>query len=342
MLGAVLDKRPKLAVVRSTSRRLTGPLRNTKHNAPPSAALGSEALVVAHRGASLVRAEHTVDAYAAAIASAADGLECDVRLTRDGHLVCVHDRTVNRTSNGTGTVSELDLARLQQLDFSSWRRDWPKSGDDLLTDSYLTDSYLADSYLAGVSPDRDAAGGVLTLETLLGMVADAGRPLRLLVETKHPTRYAGLVEKELVQTLHRFGYGAAARGPVAGARRSRAAAAQAGTDRRGSVAVMSFASIALRRIRLLDPSLDTVLIQERLLPVLREGWLPAGTHIVAVSVGVLRRDPDLVARHHRRGHAVYTFTVDDPDDMDFVLDLGVAAVISNDPQRAVEVRAGRL
>ncbi len=330
MLSSVLDKRPKLAVVRSTSRRLTGPLRSTKRDTTPPAALGSEALVVAHRGASLARAEHTVDAYAAAIASAADGLECDVRLTRDGHLVCVHDRTVNRTSNGTGTVSELDLARLQELDFSSWRRDWPASGDDLLPDSYLTDAYLA-----GVSPDRDAGGGVLTLETLLGMVADAGRPLRLLVETKHPTRYAGLVEKELVQTLHRFGYGAAARG--AGARA--AAGSEAG---HGSVAVMSFASIALRRIRLLDPSLDTVLIQERLLPVLREGWLPAGTDIVALSLDVLHRDPDLVARHHRRGHAVYTFTVDEPDDMDFVLDLGVSAVISNDPQRAVEVRAGRL
>lgn len=337
MLSGVLDKRPKLAVVRSTSRRLTGPLRSTKRDTTPPAAVGSEALVVAHRGASLARAEHTVDAYAAAIASAADGLECDVRLTRDGHLVCVHDRTVNRTSNGTGTVSELDLARLQELDFSSWRRDWPESGDDLLPDSYLTDAYLA-----GVSPDRDAGGGVLTLETLLGMVADAGRPLRLLVETKHPTRYAGLVEKELVQTLHRFGYGAAARGPGAGTRKPRAAAARGETDRRGSVAVMSFASIALRRIRLLDPSLDTVLIQERLLPVLREGWLPAGTDIVAISLAVLRRDPDLVARHHRRGHAVYTFTVDEPDDMDFVLDLGVAAVISNDPQRAVEVRAGRL
>ena len=47
---------------------------------------------------------------------------------------------------------------------------------------------------------------MLTLETLLSVVADAGRPLRLLIETKHPTRYGGLVEKELVRLLRRFGW----------------------------------------------------------------------------------------------------------------------------------------
>lgn len=290
-----------------------------------AAAAGKQALVVAHRGASLARAEHTVDAYTAAIASAADGLECDVRLTRDEHLVCVHDRSVDRTSNGTGNVSELDLAGLQALDFSSWREAWPESADDLLPDN---------AYLADVLPERDAGGGVLTLETLLGMVADAGRPLRLLVETKHPTRYAGLVEKQLVQTLHRFGYGAAAGGPGSSARTA--------TATRGSVAVMSFASIALRRVRLLDPTLDTVLLQERLLPVRREGRLPSGTEIAGINLTALRRDPGFVARAHHRGHAVYVWTVDDPDDIDFVLDLGVEAVISNDPKLALEVRAGRL
>ena len=54
-------------------------------------------LVVAHRGASTHRAEHTLAAYALALEQGAQGLECDVRLTRDGHLVCVHDRTVDRT-----------------------------------------------------------------------------------------------------------------------------------------------------------------------------------------------------------------------------------------------------
>ncbi|WP_301182441.1 glycerophosphodiester phosphodiesterase family protein, partial [Nocardia farcinica] len=63
--------------------------------------------VVAHRGASGTRPEHTLAAYEQALEEGADGVECDVRLTRDGHLVCVHDRTVDRTSSGTGLVSEM-------------------------------------------------------------------------------------------------------------------------------------------------------------------------------------------------------------------------------------------
>ncbi len=212
-------------------------------------------LVVAHRGASSTVAEHTLGAYTSAIESGADALECDVRLTRDGHLVCVHDRTVDRTSDGRGVVSELDLARLQALDFASWHDKWPDAADDLLHD---------EPYLAGVAPDRiDAKGQVLRLETLLELVRDADRSVRMLIETKHPTRYGGLVEKELVRVLARFGW-----------------AGEPGPDRRrqpdeaARVIVMSFAPTALRRIRLLAPELPTVLLMDRLLPGRREAILP--------------------------------------------------------------------
>ncbi len=77
--------------------------------------------VIAHRGASEDAPEHTLAAYRKAIEDGADALECDVRLTADGHLVCVHDRRVNRTSNGRGAVSALELAELAALDFGSWK-----------------------------------------------------------------------------------------------------------------------------------------------------------------------------------------------------------------------------
>src|SRR6478752_6745575 len=73
--------------------------------------------VVAHRGASHDIAEHTLAAYAAALDAGADGLECDVRLTADGHLVCVHDRDLRRTASKHGLVSTSNLEELQQLDF---------------------------------------------------------------------------------------------------------------------------------------------------------------------------------------------------------------------------------
>jgi glycerophosphoryl diester phosphodiesterase len=127
-------------------------------------------LVVAHRGASAHLAEHTLAAYALAIEQGAEGVECDVRLSRDGHLVCVHDRTVDRTSSGRGVVSELDLGRLNGLDFGA-----------------------------------DEEQGVLTFEALLGLVMDAPRPVTLFVETKHPVRYGGLVEAKLLAALSRYG-----------------------------------------------------------------------------------------------------------------------------------------
>lgn len=267
--------------------------------------------VIAHRGASAAVAEHTLAAYEAAIQTGADGLECDVRLTRDGHLVCVHDRRVDRTSNGSGIVSEYDLAELERLDFASWKDDWPKSADDLIND---------DPYLRDVHPDRmSPEGGVLTLDALLALAADAGRPVRLTVETKHPTRYAGLVEKELVRTLRRFGHGKAV------------------PAEEQLVAVMSFAPIALRRVRLLAPALPTVLLHRKA-PIEHP---PSGTRIVGPRLKAVRKDPGGVARSHAAGNQIYVWTVDQPEDIEYVLDLGVDAIITNRPADVLRARDER-
>jgi glycerophosphoryl diester phosphodiesterase len=252
-------------------------------------------------------------AYLSAIEAGADGLECDVRLTRDGHLVCVHDRTVDRTSNGRGVVSELDLTRLQALDFGSWHT--TAAGG-----SPTPDPRAAAEYLADVAPDRMTADDseVLTLETLLAVVADAGRPLRLLIETKHPTRYGGLVEKELVRLLRRFGWATAdGRG-----------AAQASSD---PVTIMSFAPIALRRIRLLAPGVPTVLLLERWSPIRRDGSLPAGVTIAGPGLRLIRSDPRYVERAHAQGNRVFCWTVDDSADVRFAARAGVDAIITNRP-----------
>ncbi len=84
--------------------------------------------MVAHRGASAERPEHTLAAYELALEEGADAVECDVRLTRDGHLVCVHDRRLDRTSTGSGLVSDMTLAQLRDLDFGSWHPSWQDDG----------------------------------------------------------------------------------------------------------------------------------------------------------------------------------------------------------------------
>src|SRR5918994_6298404 len=71
---------------------------------------------LAHRGASALAPENTIDAFRLAVEAGAGGLELDVHMTRDGHIVVIHDATVDRTTNGSGAVSEMTLAKLRGFD----------------------------------------------------------------------------------------------------------------------------------------------------------------------------------------------------------------------------------
>lgn len=250
-------------------------------------------LVIAHRGASVDAPEHTLAAYRAALEQGADGLECDVRLTADGHLVCVHDRRVDRTTNGRGVVSTLELADLQTLDFAAGHGGWGAPEDP-------------------EQPDQDRSG-VLTLETLLGLVGDVGRRVDVTIETKHPTRYAGLVERRLVELLRRHGL-AAPRGAA-----------------RARVAVMSFSWLGLRRVRSLAPRLPTVLLMDRVPLRFRDGTLPLGVGIAGPSIQIVRSYPTYVRRVQQHGHRVYVWTVNDAADVRRCQDAGVDAVITDRP-----------
>ncbi len=72
--------------------------------------------VAAHRGWCSVYPENTMEAFRAAVEIGVDQIETDVRITKDGELVLIHDETVDRTTNGTGKVSEMTLSELKALD----------------------------------------------------------------------------------------------------------------------------------------------------------------------------------------------------------------------------------
>src|SRR5262249_841934 len=80
----------------------------------------AEILVVGHRGTRVHAPENTIPAFLKAIELGADLLEMDVRETRDGVLVIMHDADVARTTDGSGAVSGHTLAELKQLDAGSW------------------------------------------------------------------------------------------------------------------------------------------------------------------------------------------------------------------------------
>jgi len=79
-------------------------------------------LIYAHRGASVDHPENTLRAFQYALALGVDGIELDVHATADGIPVVIHDRDVERTTNGTGYVDELPLARLETLDAGDGER----------------------------------------------------------------------------------------------------------------------------------------------------------------------------------------------------------------------------
>lgn len=257
--------------------------------------------VIAHRGASDDAPEHTLAAYRKAIEDGADALECDVRLTADGHLVCVHDRRVNRTSNGRGAVSTLELSELAALDFGSWK-DREESE----------------------SPDWDPVPGeltsVLTLERLLELLVETratGRPLQLAIETKHPTRWAGQVEERLLHLLKRFELDA----PPAGGP--------------SPVRIMSFSARSLHRIQDASPDLPTVYLMQFVSPRLRDGRLPAGARIAGPGMRIVRSHPGYIDRLHRAGHRAHVWTVNEPEDVDLCVRLGVEAIITNRPKQVL-------
>ena len=251
---------------------------------------GTRPQVVAHRGASHENAEHTLGAYVAALDAGAEGLECDVRLTADGHLVCVHDRDLRRTAGRRDAISTMELAELEQLDFASWKNPWADLDDE--------------------APIRDESlDRVLTLRKLLETAADYDRRVELAIETKHPTRYGGLVEKRLVETLRDFGWH------------------QGDTP----VRVMSFSFTALTRVDQMAPEVPLVMLMDKttMWPVLRR--MIGKDWIVGPGIALLREEPELARRIQKRGHDIHVWTVNTEEDLQLCLDLGVKAVISDRP-----------
>src|SRR6185503_12574412 len=72
-------------------------------------------LAVAHRGNSIAYPENTLEAYRNAIELGVEAIECDVNITHDGTLVMMHDKTLDRTTNGSGLVSSATWEEIQRL-----------------------------------------------------------------------------------------------------------------------------------------------------------------------------------------------------------------------------------
>lgn len=247
--------------------------------------------VVAHRGASDEEPEHSLAAYLTAIHQGADAIECDVRLTVDGTLVCVHDRRIDRTSTGKGSVSAMTLEELARYDYSR------------STDTWIDFEEPA--------PDETRTS-VLTLQTLLASALELSETIRFAIETKHPVRYGRYVEDAVADMIRHFGL----------------TRTNGGEPR---ARVMSFSRAAVQRMHEILPGTPTVFLMDDVPRRYRDGSLPDGVGAAGISIDILRIHPHYAERVHAHGGQVHVWTVDEPDDIRLCIDLGVDAIISNRP-----------
>lgn len=272
---------------------------------------------VAHRGASAYAPEHTIAAYELALEQGADYVEQDLQITRDGVLVCLHDVTLERTTNveevfpdrhrieagrKTWQVVDFTLAEIRRLDAGSW----------------------FDARFAG---ER-----VPTWQEAIDLVR--GRA-GLFPETKAPEVYGTRgfdMEGLVIETLKRNRLD------------------RRGADPRTPVVIQSFSAESLRKLRALGSDLPLVLLVSGADPSARRRLTVEGLKAVKAwadgigpAKGMLLADPTLAARARAAGLSVtpYTFrSAGQPpgrtvrEEMEqFVYDIGVDAVFTDNPDQ---------
>lgn len=138
-----------------------------------------QVLNIAHRGASAYAPEHTIPSYKMGDRMKGDYIEIDLQMTKDGHLIAMHDETLDRTTDGTGQVKDYTLAQIKKLDAGSWfNQKYPQ---------YAKKKYEG-----------------LEVPTLDEVFKHFGNNKKYYIETKAPEVYPGM-EEELLRILKKHG-----------------------------------------------------------------------------------------------------------------------------------------
>lgn len=262
--------------------------------------LARRVLNYAHQGGAREGPSSTLAGMRTALAAGADALELDVHCTVDGELVVCHDETVDRTTEGSGRISEMTLADVQRLDNAYWWR----PGE-------LVDHEVGPWPLRG----RAAADADYRIPTLRA-VLEAFPGVFLNLDIKEATGYEGLLAEVLREHGRTDDVIVASFHDIA-TERFAAVAPEIGTSA-GTNATAEF-FFAVRdgkppptrgHVALQVPPTygDTVIVEER-----------------------------FVAAAHEAGVAVHVWTIDEPDEMRRLIGLGVDAIITDRPSVLAEV-----
>jgi glycerophosphoryl diester phosphodiesterase len=267
-------------------------------------------LVIAHQGGAAEAPSSTLYAFATARRNGAQMFELDVHATADGHLVVLHDPTVDGFTDGTGQVDQISLDAIQRLDAAHWFE--PGVG-------VAHASPVAAYALRGIATGaREAPAGfgaadftVPTLETVLRRFPD----VLVNVDIKQTAPETTPYEAEVADVVRR-------------------------TGRTHNVMVGSFSDAALAEFRRLAPEVATSAAPEEVLAF----WSYVNGHAAqpdeiryrALQVPEVFGDLTVVtdrfvAAAHEAGVAVHVWTIDDEASMHRLLDFGVDGIVTDRP-----------
>ena len=245
---------------------------------------------IAHRGGGRLAPEETLVAYANAVDIGADVLEADLHATSDGVIVCMHDDTVDRTTDGSGEIRTMSWAEVSTLD--AGYRFSPDGG--------------------ATFPHRGQGVTVPTLSELLDAFPDQLFSLELKPN-----------DPDLVDPVLQL-------------------LAERGLTER--VVLMSFFPGPINAVRAADPEVLTALSTGEMLdfwelsPYDEDLYEPPGYHLhLPPTFGTLEVDAAKVEQAHRLHMAMHLWTLNDRDELEAAIDLGVDGVFTDDPRLLDEI-----
>ena len=232
-------------------------------------------LVMGHRGARGLAPENTIASFESARKIGVDCVELDVHVSKDDHLIVMHDATVDRTTDGHGYIKDMSLAEIETLDAGSW----------------------FDPRYAGEK-----------VPTLTEVLEWSGNEMPLVIELKGGFEQ-GLVHR-VIDLVWRY-------------------------DAANEVILISFDHRALQHVKALSPEIRTgVLYVARLVDPIA---VARGAVADALHPNWNYVDRELVREAHTSGLALSTWTVNEPEDMRTLIEMGVDSIGTDYPDRLVAV-----
>lgn len=251
----------------------------------------SRPLVIAHQGGELLAPSNTMAAFENAAKMGVDVLETDIHITKDGHLVAIHDPTVDRTTNGKGNVADLTLAEIQELDAGYQFKD--------LDGTY---SYRSKGVYIPTVDEMFKTFGNMKIEIEIkddnppGRIEEISSKLWDLI-TKYQMEdkvLIGSFDQEILKTFEKYSKGRVA--TLAG--------------RQEVKSFVVFHKFFLRNLYV--PKVDAF-------------------QIPMEDSGFDLTDPRLINGAHRLGMEIHYWTIDDPETMEKLIDAGVDGILTNRP-----------